>query len=159
MWLSSTAQQAIQAVLCIARAGDDRPTRVDEIAVVLGYPRNYLSKTLHLLARAGVLRSERGRRGGFRLAVPAKELSLAQVIAPFERAGEPRCLVGRPSCSDARPCAAHSRWKRVAIQVEAFFRTTTIATLLHESGRATQARRTLAPFVSPHPRHTHGSVA
>jgi Rrf2 family protein len=159
MWLSSTAQQAIQAVLCIARDSEKRPLRVDEIAATLGYPRNYLSKTLHVLARAGVLRSERGRRGGFRLAVAANQLPLAQVIAPFEPDADRRCLVGRPSCTDARPCAAHHRWKKISGQIDAFFRTTTIATLLKDTARATHARQTIASLVTPSQRPSHGSIA
>src|SRR5678816_3831863 len=83
MWLSSTAQQAIHAVLCIAGSADDGPVRVDEIVAVIGCPRNYLSKTLHLLVRAGVLRSERGPKGGFRLANPPDRITLAHVVAPF----------------------------------------------------------------------------
>jgi Rrf2 family protein len=159
MWLSSTSQQAIQAVLHIARAGDERPMRVDEIAATLGYPRNYLSKTMHVLARAGVLRSERGRRGGFRLAVHPSRLPLARVIAPFEPAGDRRCLDGRPSCSDARPCPAHNRWKKIARQVDAFFRTTTIATLLKDTARAAQARDSIASLAPLTQRSSHGSIA
>src|SRR5512141_2257051 len=93
MWLSSTAQQALHAVLCIAQADGDAPVRVDDIARVMGCPRNYLSKTLHLLTRAGVLRSERGPKGGFRLASPPDRITLARVVAPFEPVGERRCLV------------------------------------------------------------------
>ena len=93
MWLSSTAQQAIHAVLCIADCGDEGPVRVDEIAAVIGVPRNYLSKTLYALTRAGVLRSERGPRGGFRLATPPDRITLASVVAPFEPMTDRRCLV------------------------------------------------------------------
>lgn len=132
MWLSSTAQQAVNAVLCIARSERDEPVRVDEIATIMGSPRNYLSKTLHLLARTGVLKSERGPRGGFRLATPPDRLALARIVAPFEPPGERRCLVGRATCSDARRCPAHSRWKEIARSVEDFFANTTIADLLDE---------------------------
>ena len=160
MWLTSTAQQAIQAVLCIAGSADEGPIRVDEIAAVTECPRNYLSKTLHLLTRAGVLRSERGPKGGFRLASPAERLTLARVIAPFEPIGERRCLVGRPSCGDANPCAAHQRWKKVAGGVDDFFKNTTIADLLHGNPRAaTEAREMIQSVRLSNRRMSHGSVA
>lgn len=160
MWLSSTAQQAIHAVLCIAGSADDGPVRVDEIAAVLDCPRNYLSKTLHVLARAGVLHSERGPRGGFRLATTPERLTLARVVSPFEPVGERRCLVGRPTCSDANPCAAHKRWKKVASGVDTFFTTTTIAHLLSGNPRATaKARARIRSLRAPHQRTSHGSVA
>ena len=160
MWLSSTAQQAINAVLCIAGSADDGPVRVDEIAAVLDCPRNYLSKTLHVLARAGVLTSERGPHGGFQLATTPERLTLARVVAPFEPVGERRCLVGRLTCSDAKPCAAHQRWKKAARGVDTFFTTTTIAHLLGGNPRATaKARARIRAMRDSNQRTSHGSVA
>jgi Rrf2 family protein len=141
MWLSSTAQQALHAVLCIASGTDPGPVQVDEIAVVLGYPRNYLSKTLHSLVKAGVLRSERGPKGGFQLSAPPEKVTLAQVIAPFEPVGDRRCLLGRPRCGDKHPCLLHERWSRVAAPVDAFFTKTTVADLLGGNSRASDAAR------------------
>jgi Rrf2 family iron-sulfur cluster assembly transcriptional regulator len=134
MWLNSTAQNALRAVLYIAEHGVEGPVRVDDIATALDSPRNYLSKTLHALARAGILRSTRGPKGGFQLVNPADELSLAEVVGPFEPAGERRCLMGRANCRDSHPCLVHHRWSRVAATVEDFFGQTTVADLLkHES--------------------------
>lgn len=135
MWLNSTAQTALRAVLCIAEQGDDRPMRVDDIAAALDCPRNYLSKTLHALTRAGILNSTRGPKGGFRLADPAARLALARVVRPFEPAGERRCLMGRATCGDAHPCVVHHRWSRTAAAVENFFGQTTVADLLKKDTR------------------------
>jgi len=76
MWLNSTAQSALRAVLHIAEHAGRGAVRVDDIAASLHCPRNYLSKTLHALTRAGVLRSTRGPRGGFQLAEPPERLTL-----------------------------------------------------------------------------------
>ncbi len=159
MWLSTTAQNSLYAVLCIAGSADDGPVRVDEIAAVLGAPRNYLSKTLHTLARAGVLRSGRGPAGGFQLVDRPERLTLARVIAPFEPLSERRCIVGRPACGDAHPCAAHRRWSSIAASVEEFFNKTTIATLLSENPRATNAAREVIRSARlSNRRMPHGSV-
>lgn len=159
MWLSSTAQQAVNAVICIAQAESDAPVRVDEIARVMGCPRNYLSKTLHLLTRAGVLRSERGPKGGFRLAASAERLTLARVVAPFEPMGKRRCLVGRASCGDAHPCPMHHRWKEIAGSIDDFFRRTTIAGLIDGSPRASAEARDLIKSLRNSNRRSHGSAA
>ena len=160
MWLSSTAKQAIHAVLCIASNADHGPVRVDEIAAALGCPRNYLSKTLHTLARAGILRSERGPKGGFQLSAPPGKVTLAQVIAPFEPVGKRRCLLGRPQCNNRHACLLHERWSRVAAPVEAFFMKTTVAKLLGGTSRASGAARELigATRLSTR-RKPYGSVA
>jgi Rrf2 family iron-sulfur cluster assembly transcriptional regulator len=160
MWLSSTAQQAIHAVVCIAGNAEDGPVRVDEIAAAIGCPRNYLSKTLHLLARAGVLHSGRGPKGGFRLAVPADQLSIANIIAPFEPVADRRCLLGRAVCGDANPCAVHDRWKTIAGSVDDYFRNTTVASLIVSNPRASaETRRVILALRNPNQRLSNGSAA
>lgn len=128
--LSQTSQYALRTVLHLARLPRGERGAAADLARAVGVPGNYLSKTLHQLARAGVVAGTRGRGGGFVLARPASRISLAQVVAPFQEVGERACLLGRPACSDARPCPAHAHWKRVAEQVAAFFSRTSVADLL-----------------------------
>lgn len=128
--LSQTSQYALRTVLQLARMPEGERGAAVDLARTVGIPGNYLSKTLHQLARAGVVTSTRGKHGGFVLAKPADRLTLAEVVAPFQEMGERVCLLGRATCSDARPCAAHAHWKRVAEQVARFFSRTTIADLL-----------------------------
>ncbi len=126
--LSQTAEYALRAALYMAEHGGDEPYRVTQLAEALRIPQNYLSKTMHILARQGVLTSSRGMRGGFRLARPASQIPLLEVIRPFDQLEARRqCLLGRPTCSDATPCAAHARWKDLADTTTAFFRDTTLA--------------------------------
>lgn len=132
MWLSSTAQTALRALIHIASRGDATPVGAEQIARAIDAPRNYLSKTLHVLARAGVLESRRGRQGGFALAVPAAELRLDRIIAPFAPAHDRRCLLGGEGCGTTSRCVVHERWSVVAAEVERFLATTTVADLLQD---------------------------
>ena len=147
--LSRTAEYALRAVLFLADSG--KPANVDQIAERLRVPRNYLSKTLHRLAREGVLASTRGQRGGFRLARDPDRLPLLEVVEPFDPIrGERRCLLGRPQCSDANPCPAHSQWKAVSDEVAAFFREKTVGDLLRGEAALNQPRQPrVAPRVTP----------
>jgi Rrf2 family protein len=141
--LSHTAEYALRAVLYIAQ--QETPTQLvrnDVAAQALDVPRNYLSKILHTLAREHLLESTRGPSGGFRLARSAEQISLLQVVQPFDDFSGPRsCLLGRPRCSDRNPCPAHNRWKGISEQVATFFRMTTLGDLLREPGSLTMARR------------------
>lgn len=131
--LSQTAEYALRAVLTIAAQPPDHPIGAHRLASDLGIPPNYLSKTLHQLARLGILDSARGKLGGFRLGRAADRISLLDVVGPFDDVtGRRACLMGRASCSDHTPCAAHSRWKAVAERQAEFFRETTVADLVSE---------------------------
>lgn len=141
MWLGKTSQLALRAVLHIAQRGGDAPVSIDEIARALDTPRNYLSKTLHQLVLTGVLRSRRGRHGGFQLAEPADTLTVACVVAPFASSQPRRCLLGRAECGGPEPCAAHERWKHVADAIERFFEDSTVARLLRDEAQASLLTR------------------
>ena len=132
--LTQTAQYALRTVLRLAAGDEDRCT-VEQLARELGVPRNYLSKTLHLLARSGVVDSTRGKHGGFQLRRPADRITLREVVAPFEEVGRRVCLLGKPTCSDRTACPAHAHWKAVSDSVARFFDRTTVAELLEEPAR------------------------
>jgi len=133
--LSDTAEYALRAVLYIAQHDRDGPVSAESVAEALSVPRNYLSKTLHVLAKQGILTSTRGPKGGFRLQEDPETLTLFPIVAPFDRMQPKRvCLLGRPQCSDANPCPAHHQWKAIAEQVAGFFRDTTVAELLRGNG-------------------------
>jgi len=131
MLISKTSRYALQAATFLAeRYADERAIQVQEIAEAIGVPRNYLAKILHQLARQGVLLSERGPKGGFRLALAPSEMTLVMVVKPVEPGlGDQHCLLGRPACSDEDPCAAHSRWQKISGDMTRFLGETTLADL------------------------------
>jgi Rrf2 family protein len=141
--LSQTSEYALRTALYLAEHPGQAPARVGHLAGALRIPQNYLSKTLHQLARAGVLASTRGKHGGFRLARAPEVLTLHEIVAPFERFDQRRqCVLGRASCSDQSPCAAHDRWKQVSEVTAAFFQHTTLQDLIRTPR---QERRGLSP--------------
>ena len=128
--LPQTAEYALRAVSYIAEHEHAGPVPVSAIAASLGAPQNYLSKTLHQLGAQGVLQSTRGSQGGYRLASPAGNLRLAEIVGPFLAPTERRCIMGRKLCRDEVPCGAHTRWKEVNDTARAFFAELTVADLL-----------------------------
>lgn len=137
--LSATSDHAVRAVLVLALQYGHRPMRADEIASVIGAPRNYLGKTLNTLAKHGVLTSSRGPAGGFSLAIAPDQLTLANVVDCFD---EPRvqskCLLGSSPCDPNRPCAAHHCWTSITAARRAPLSNTTIAALLGNTLKTTE---------------------
>ena len=137
--LTKTSEYALRAVLFLAREPSDIPVPAGDIASGLDVPANYLSKILHTLSRAGVVSSERGPGGGYRLARQADTMSLADVVGAFEPISPgSHCLLGRARCHDDHPCAAHARWRQVYDPVTAFFRDTMVAELLEPRGEVAE---------------------
>ena len=110
--LTRTVEYAVRAIVVLARHYGSAPVSADTIASVVGGPRNYLSKTLNVLARHGILASVRGPGGGFSLAVSPHMLTVADIADVFAdvRRSHVRCLLGDTLCDANTPCSAHHRW-------------------------------------------------
>src|SRR5437588_4692934 len=85
MRISAKADYAVRAAVELAGASDgDRPVKAERIATAQGIPLNFRENILGELRHAGIVRSHRGAEGGFRLAKPAQEITVADVIRAVE---------------------------------------------------------------------------
>jgi Rrf2 family protein len=128
--LSRSGTHAIRAMVALAKLGPSEYCGVPAIADATGSPRNYLGKLMLQLAREGLLESRTGLGGGFRLAHPADQIHLLDVVATIDdlqRRAE--CAFHTGACSDARPCIVHERWIQVRESFLSFLRETSIAEL------------------------------
>ncbi|HZU38934.1 MAG TPA: Rrf2 family transcriptional regulator [Gemmataceae bacterium] len=129
--LSKTGLHAVRAMVALARLSDGTYAGAARIAREIGAPQNYLGKLLKALAREGLVESQKGLGGGFRLARAADAISLLDVVEPIEHVSRwSGCILGRPECSEVQPCAIHHRWKTVRNAYLQMLTKTTIAELV-----------------------------
>jgi Rrf2 family protein len=84
MRLSARVDYALRAMAELAAAPVDSRNTVDGLATAQSIPAKYLEAILGSLRRAGLLRSQRGPEGGYRLARPATEISIADIIRAID---------------------------------------------------------------------------
>ena len=84
MKVSTRGDYACRALLSLALHGSDTPTSVKEIAERTNLPQPYLEQILLAVKGAGLVRSKRGVGGGYVLARPPQEISLAQILAAVD---------------------------------------------------------------------------
>jgi Rrf2 family protein len=129
MMLSASATHALRAVAWLAAHARDEAALGRDVARRVRLPADYLAKVLRRLARAGVVTASRGVRGGYRLARPAADIRLIEVVLPFEgKRAKPGCLL-RPNrpCRDSGACSAHGAWTGVKTTYSQFLEETTVA--------------------------------
>jgi len=80
MRLTSKSEYALLALVYLARQPHDAYIRVDKIATEQNIPPQFLEQILLILKRGRVLTSLKGQHGGYRLAKPAHDITLAEVI-------------------------------------------------------------------------------
>lgn len=74
-----------------------------------------VSKTLKPLARAGIVESLRGVKGGYRLARPATEVTIGEIVAVLEGPiGMTECVSSPGSCEQETVCPTKVNWERIS---------------------------------------------
>ena len=84
MKVSTRGDYAARALLSLALHESDRPTSVKEIAERTNLPQPYLEQILLAVKGAGLVRSKRGVGGGYVLARPPSEITLAEILAAVD---------------------------------------------------------------------------
>ena len=84
MHVTAKADYALRAVVELAESAQGAPRKVDDVAQAQGIPVSFLENILTQLRSTGIVRSQRGPEGGYWLAQPADEVSLAQIIRAVE---------------------------------------------------------------------------
>ena len=95
----------------------DEVVMVDEIAREMRIPKTFLAKILQRLAKAGLVQSYVGVKGGFYLAKEPQEINLYEVITAIEGpVAMNKCTVNKKSCGFSKTCKVHPIW--VAVRKE-----------------------------------------
>jgi Rrf2 family protein len=119
MRISAKADYAVRAAVELAAADDEKPVKAERIATAQDIPLNFLENILGELRHAGIVRSHRGAEGGFRLAKPPEQLTIADIIRAVE--GPLASVRGGPPEETSYP-GASAALPRVWIAVRANLR-------------------------------------
>jgi Rrf2 family protein len=84
MRISAKADYAVRAALELAAAPDKEPVKGEQLSEAQDIPLQFLEHILLELKHARLVRAKRGARGGYWLARPAEEITLADVIRAVE---------------------------------------------------------------------------
>jgi Rrf2 family protein len=84
MHVTAKADYAVRAVIELAGSSQGSPRKVDDVAQAQHIPVSFLENILTQLRSSGIVRSQRGPEGGYWLAQPAAEVSLADIIRAVE---------------------------------------------------------------------------
>jgi len=135
MIYSRSAEYAIRALVQIATLPPGEYTMAKTIAADANIPAHFLAKLLQDLARDGFLKSNKGPRGGFRLALPAEDLSMLRIVEAVDGPGRfERCIGGAPECNDRAACGMHDSWKALRSRIIDYLGGTSVADLAKALG-------------------------
>ena len=131
---SRTADYGLRAALQIARAPSGELVTRHAIAKAVNAPPSVLAQALASLVRCGLLAAQAGPRGGYRLARPAAEVSILEVVTAIDGAYQnERCVLRDGACDAAHPCPFHAFFVDAQERFSDALRSATLADVI--SGR------------------------
>ena len=133
--LPRTARYALAAMTALASLEAGGRASSTALSAEVDVPGPFLAKILVQLARAGLVDGTRGRGGGYRLARPPQEMTMADVLDALgdEKAdteGEgPLCVLRNRRCAEAPECELHQLWSSASAPMDRMLRSVTLAEL------------------------------
>ncbi len=138
---SRQCEYALQAILYMSARPTSEYTNIIEISDRLGIPMPFLGKTLQLLVQQKILASQKGPKGGFRLAKPPGKISLYHIVEAIDGTDLfTSCVLGFPKCSSANPCPVHEEWSGLRENVYHMLVSRTITDISNEISSSKQLR-------------------
>ncbi len=138
MWITKKTDYATRAVLALAIVEDrDQPLKLADLADRTAVPAPFLEQIMSQLRGAGIVRSERGPSGGYRLNRPAREISLDRVVRVFQGQLAPIACATRSSpepCPMDVACSLKEVWQDVRDATIAILDAVDFGTLAERAG-------------------------
>jgi Rrf2 family transcriptional regulator, iron-sulfur cluster assembly transcription factor len=130
MIFSSPTEYAMRGLSEMALRGPDQRIMLDDLVAGTNLPRDFMAKVFQKLVHAQILRSAKGRGGGFSLTRPSHQITMMEVVEAMEGPQlMDRCVVGLERCHDHMPCPQHELYKPIRQRLKDYLTTTTLADL------------------------------
>ena len=117
--LSQGAQYAISAIIALSKQPEGQTVSAADLAKPLNCPAAYLSQVLSKLKPSGILKSQRGLKGGVCLAKAPDKISLLEVIEAIDGTDFfKNCFLGIEGCGHIEPCPFHEFWSQERMKIK-----------------------------------------
>lgn len=141
MKLTTKGRYAVTAMLDLALHYAQGAVTLSDIASRQGISLSYLEQLFARLRRAGLVDSVRGPGGGYNLALPPAEISIAEIIIAInENIDATRCG-GDKNCDGEERCLTHYLWEDLSERIHEFLAGITLADLVDKPTVQEVARR------------------
>lgn len=135
MKFSSQEEYGLRCLLRIARQGDATGLTIPEISEAEGISGFYVAKLMRVLRRGGLVKSARGKIGGYTLSRPSNQIVVGEALAIlggrlFESGFCAEHAGSVQMCTRSVDCSIRSLWQAVQSMVDRVLSRTTLADLL-----------------------------
>lgn len=131
MKISTKVRYGMRAMIELARRNNDAPVMLGIIAKNQEISEKYLEQLFTLLKNGGLVKSERGSKGGYRLARKAEEITVYDVFTAMNGPLELVECINGSGCEREKLCETKDVWRDMTAIIEKFLKERTIAELIN----------------------------
>lgn len=110
MRLTTKGRFAVTAMVDLAICGGETPVTLASISERQKISLSYLEQLFGKLRRHDIVKSVRGPGGGYHLARPGADISIAEIIAAVDEPVDTTQCGGKGDCHDEHQCITHDLW-------------------------------------------------
>ena len=148
MRLTTKGRFAVTALMDLALHRQDGPVTLAAISERQKISLSYLEQLFGKLRRRELVDSVRGPGGGYLLARPLHELTVAQIVRAVDEPLDATQCGGKQNCMDDQPCMTHDLWTNLNACIQGYLETVTLEYLVQQE-REREAARHEKDQVSP----------
>ncbi len=130
MRLSTKGRYAVTAMIDLALHDEVRPVALTDIAETQKISVSYLEQLFARLRKNRLVKGMRGPGGGYRLARPASEVTIAEIIAAVDEQIDMTRCAGKEDCQDGEKCLTHELWADLSKQLYDFLHAITLGQIV-----------------------------
>ncbi len=130
MRLSTKGRYAVTAMIDLALHDEVRPVALTDIAETQKISVSYLEQLFARLRKNKLVKGMRGPGGGYRLARPASEVTIADIIAAVDEQIDMTRCAGKEDCQDGEKCLTHELWADLSKQLYDFLHAITLGQIV-----------------------------
>jgi len=136
MRLTTKGRFAVTAMVDLTMRQSRGPVTLAGISERQKISLSYLEQLFGKLRRRNLVNSVRGPGGGYNLALPAVDISVADIIVAVDEPLDATSCGGKENCLEDKRCMTHDLWTRLNEKIYEFLASVTLADLVaHQNGK------------------------